>query len=161
MQSSIVALFGMLMVLEMAPEMNGWLAAIMRMWLSTDKNRLPIRPHGLAQSKTGRCSSERYGAPSRVMAPQTKVLVSSISSLEKPRAESMSNFALLRSVADSPKVSTQKVSPKVHLLNTNLISKASGKLASIVFNAWSVTPFSRSVWWLMLGASFSVPRPTA
>ena len=46
----------MLMVLEMAPEMKGWLAAIMRMWLSTDSERLPLRPQGLAQSNTGRCS---------------------------------------------------------------------------------------------------------
>ena len=60
----------MLIVLEIAPEMKGWAAAIMRMWLSTDKERLPILPHGLAQSKTGRCSSFRCGAPSSVMAPQ-------------------------------------------------------------------------------------------
>src|SRR5690606_24747994 len=53
----------MLMVLEMAPEMNGCAAAIMRMWLSTDRNRLPRRPHGLAQSKTGRCSGLRCANP--------------------------------------------------------------------------------------------------
>ena len=34
----------MLMVLEIAPEMNGWAAAIMRMWLSTDRKRLPFLP---------------------------------------------------------------------------------------------------------------------
>ena len=33
--------------------MNGWLAAIMRMWLSTGMNRLPGVPHVLAQSNTG------------------------------------------------------------------------------------------------------------
>jgi len=32
-----VASFGMLMVFEIAPEMNGCDAAIMRMWLSTDR----------------------------------------------------------------------------------------------------------------------------
>ena len=37
MQSSTVASFGMLMVLEIAPEMKGCAAAIMRMWLSTDE----------------------------------------------------------------------------------------------------------------------------
>ena len=47
MQSSTVASFGMLMVLEMAPEMKGCAAAIMRMWLSTDRERLPMRPHGI------------------------------------------------------------------------------------------------------------------
>ena len=30
--SSIVASLGMLIVLEMAPEMNGWAAAIILMW---------------------------------------------------------------------------------------------------------------------------------
>ena len=37
LQSSTVASFGMLIVLEIAPEMNGCDAAIMRMWLSTDR----------------------------------------------------------------------------------------------------------------------------
>ena len=60
MQSSTVASFGMLMVLEMAPEMKGWLAAIMWMWLATDSERLPLRPHGEAQSNTGRCKGKRY-----------------------------------------------------------------------------------------------------
>ena len=71
MQSSTVAEFGMLMVLEMAPEMKGWAAAIILMWLSTESERLPILPQGLAQSNTGRCSAFRKGAPSRVMAPVT------------------------------------------------------------------------------------------
>jgi len=37
LQSSTVASFGMLMVLLIAPEMNGCEAAIMRMWLSTER----------------------------------------------------------------------------------------------------------------------------
>jgi hypothetical protein len=37
LQSSTVASFGMLIVLEIAPEMKGWAAAIMRMWLSTER----------------------------------------------------------------------------------------------------------------------------
>ncbi|MNC96717.1 hypothetical protein D3C83_141670 [compost metagenome] len=61
----------MLMVLEIAPEMNGCAAAIMRMWLSTERKRLPVRPVGEAQSKTGKCSSLSPGAPSTVIAPQT------------------------------------------------------------------------------------------
>ena len=36
MQSSTVAAFGMLIVFEIAPEMKGCAAAIIRMWLSTD-----------------------------------------------------------------------------------------------------------------------------
>ena len=39
--------------------MNGWAAAIMRMWLLVERQRLPRRPHGLAQSNTGRCWSFR------------------------------------------------------------------------------------------------------
>jgi hypothetical protein len=46
-------------ILEIAPEMKGRTAAIMRMWLSTDRARLPVRPHGLAQSNTARCSGFR------------------------------------------------------------------------------------------------------
>ena len=66
-----LAALGMLIVLEIAPEMKGCTAAIMRMWLSTESARLPMRPHGLAQSNTARCSAFRYGAPSSVIAPQT------------------------------------------------------------------------------------------
>jgi len=46
-------------ILEIAPEMNGCTAAIMRMWLSTDRARLPVRPHELAQSDTAGCSGFR------------------------------------------------------------------------------------------------------
>jgi hypothetical protein len=53
LQSSTLAEFAMLMVLEIAPEMNGWAAAIMRMCESTESRRLPSRPQGLAQSNTG------------------------------------------------------------------------------------------------------------
>ena len=43
----------MLIVFEIAPETNGCAAAIMRMWLSTESERLPMRPQALAQSNTG------------------------------------------------------------------------------------------------------------
>ena len=90
MQSSTVAAFGMLMVFEIAPEMKGCAAAIIRMWLSADNARVPVRPHGLAQSNTGRCSGFRCGAPSRVIAPQHQVLAASISARLKPSAASRS-----------------------------------------------------------------------
>src|SRR5271166_4237970 len=51
----------MLIVFEIAPEMKGYTAAIMRMWLSTDWARRPVRPHGLAQSRTGRCWGLQVG----------------------------------------------------------------------------------------------------
>ncbi len=53
MQSSTVAEFCMLIVFEIAPVMNGCAAASMRMWPSTGMQRVPLRPHGLAQSNTG------------------------------------------------------------------------------------------------------------
>ena len=68
--SATVAAFGMLIVFEIAPVMKGWAAAIMWMWLDALSERRPSRPHGLAQSKIGRCFSSRCGAPSRVIAPQ-------------------------------------------------------------------------------------------
>jgi hypothetical protein len=46
----------MLIVFEIVPEMKGCTAAIMRMWRSTDRARLQVPPHGLAQSNTARCS---------------------------------------------------------------------------------------------------------
>ena len=52
MQSPIVASFGMLIVFEIAPETKLCAAAIIRMWLSTDRYRTPVLPQALAQSKT-------------------------------------------------------------------------------------------------------------
>jgi hypothetical protein len=51
--SSIAASFGMLMVLEIAPEMNGCAAAIISICASVAMNRAPYLPHLLAQSKIG------------------------------------------------------------------------------------------------------------
>ena len=51
--SSTVASFGMLIVLEIAPLMNGWAAAIIRMCDSHGRNRWPRLPHLFAQSNTG------------------------------------------------------------------------------------------------------------
>ena len=68
--SSTVASFGMLIVLEMAPEMNGCTAAIISMWLFHGASACHF-PHGLAQSNTARCSGFRCGAPSIVIVPQT------------------------------------------------------------------------------------------
>ena len=51
-QSSIVASFGIFIVFDIAPEIKDCAAAIMVIWLSTDKYRVPIRPHTFAQSKT-------------------------------------------------------------------------------------------------------------
>ena len=69
--SSMVASWGILIVLEMAPETNGWAAAIIRMWRFRRQERCPILPHLLAQSKIGKCSGRRCGAPSTVIVPQT------------------------------------------------------------------------------------------
>ena len=50
--SSMVAEAGMLMVLEMAPEMKGCTAAIISMCAFHGMERLPIFPFGVAVSKT-------------------------------------------------------------------------------------------------------------
>ena len=73
----------MLMVLEMAPEMNGWAAAIILMWPVWWMNRSPYLPLRLAQSNTGRCSARRWGAPSMVWRPQMKSLAARICSLRE------------------------------------------------------------------------------
>jgi len=76
--SSTSASAGRLMVLEIAPEMNGCAAAIMWMWPLLAMNRSPSVPQRLAQSKTGRCSSSSPGAPSMVPVPHTSRLRTSI-----------------------------------------------------------------------------------
>ena len=56
--SSTVADSGRLTVFEIAPEMNGWTAAIISMWPVCEIARSPT-----ATSNTGRCSSFSSGAP--------------------------------------------------------------------------------------------------
>ena len=55
----------MFTVFEMAPEMNGWAAAIMRMCAFQEMNRVPLGGWK-AQSNTGKCSAFRSAAPSIV-----------------------------------------------------------------------------------------------
>ena len=54
LQSSIVASFGILIVFEIAPDIKDCAAAIIFIWLSTDKNLLPILPQTFAQSNTAK-----------------------------------------------------------------------------------------------------------
>ena len=63
------ASFGMLIVFEIAPEMKGCAAAIMRMWLSTRKEALAGAPAGARAIEDGvmlglqmRRAFERHGA---------------------------------------------------------------------------------------------------
>ena len=56
--SSTVEVCGMLTVLEIAPERNGWTAPIILMWPACEIARSPT-----ATSNTGRCSASRPGAP--------------------------------------------------------------------------------------------------
>ena len=147
----------MLMVLEMAPEMKGWLAAIMRMWLSTDSERLPLRPQGLAQSNTGRCFSAMCGAPSSVMAPHTCSLAASMSFFVNPRCSSRSKAGLASVSAGIFSVWVRNSSPSVQRLKTNLMSKAALRAPSSLRRTASVNPLAFSVEWLMAGACASVP----
>ena len=82
--SSTVAASGMFTVLLMAPEMNGWTAAIMRTCPMGAIDRSPFT--GLkAQSNTGRCSGFRPGAPSIVSCWSTWPTMASTSSVGVPQ----------------------------------------------------------------------------
>ena len=110
-----------------------------------------MRPHGLAQSNTGRCSGRRCGAPSRVIAPQQQVLAASISARVKPSAAKRSKPGSARRSAAMPSFSARNASPKVHLLNANLMSKAAASPASSAASAASSKPLAASVSWLIAG----------
>ncbi len=68
--SSTLASAGWFTVLEIAPEMKGWAAAIMRMWPMALIERVPLAARK-AQSKTGRWSQSKPGAPSMVSSRST------------------------------------------------------------------------------------------
>src|SRR5207244_949986 len=72
MMSSTVASSGMLMVFEIAPERNGCAAAIIFTWPVQRMERPP--PWGASeQSKTAKCSSFTYRAPSSLKEEQLAV----------------------------------------------------------------------------------------
>ena len=74
--SSTVASGGRFTVFEIAPERNGWTAAIIRTCPIAPMERVP--PTALkAQSKTGRCAAARCGAPSIVPFSSTYATMSS------------------------------------------------------------------------------------
>jgi len=75
--SSTVADCGRFTVFEIAPEMNGCVAAIMSMWPVCEIARSPT-----ATSNTGRCSSLRPGAPTIVFFSAMWALIWSISASE-------------------------------------------------------------------------------
>ncbi len=75
--SAIVADCGRLTVFEIAPEMNGCVAAIMSMWPVWEIARSPT-----ATSKTERCSSFSPGAPTIVFSAAMWALIWSISAAE-------------------------------------------------------------------------------
>ena len=72
--SAIVAVSGRLTVFEIAPERNGWAAAIISMWPMCEMERSPT-----ATSKTSRCSSFRPGAPMIVVCSLMWASICSIS----------------------------------------------------------------------------------
>src|ERR1700746_425853 len=101
-----------------------------------------MRPHGLAQSNTERCSGFRCSAPSNVIAPQQKLLAASISARAKPSAANSSKAGSSSAPDAIPSLSMQKSSPNVHLLNVNLMSNAEASAASTAASAASSNPFS-------------------
>ena len=151
----------MLMVLEMAPEMNGCAAAIIRMWLSTERCRVPVRPQTDGAVEHRQMLGLQAGRALQVIAPQTWMFAASISSLAKPSAESRQKPGSSSRSASMPRRSTQKRSPSVHLLKTKRMSKASASARSTAAIASSVKPLARSAAWSIAGESRSVPWPTA
>ncbi len=73
----------------------------------------------------------------------------------------MSKFGLARSSAVKPSSLRQNSSPSVHLLKTNLMSKAVGSAFSIFSMISGVKPLALRVVWLTAGAFAMVPWPTA
>ncbi|MCY1307180.1 hypothetical protein D9M70_570840 [compost metagenome] len=122
---------------------------------------MPILPHGLAQSKTGRCSFLRNGAPSSVIAPQTWMLAASMSFLEKPMCSSRLKSICASCSSVTFSVPLRKSAPSVHWLKTNLISKADFRAALTASIFSSVKPLTFSVEGLIAGAWLRLPWPTA
>jgi len=79
LQSSTVAAYGMLTVFEIAPEMKGCTAAIIRMWLSAESARLPVRPQGLAPGR-----ARRPGAGRKPAIAKDPTLISDLEALVEP-----------------------------------------------------------------------------
>ena len=151
----------MFIVLDIAPEIKDCAAAIILIWLSTDRNLLPIRPHTFAQSNTARCFLFKWGAPSRVIAPQTWIFATSISSWVKPKNSNILKLKSFNCSEEIPNVFLQNSSPRVNWLNTNLMSKADSKEDSINLISLSVKPFEINALWLIAWHSFRLPAPTA
>ena len=78
------------------------------------------------------------------MAPQQYSLAASISCRVKPMAESRSKSGAVSRSASSFSVCVQKASPSVHLLNTNLMSKALASDFSTSASTSSVKPLALS-----------------
>ncbi len=89
------------------------------------------------------------------------MLAASISFFVKPRWESRSKSKSSSRSAGMPSVCVQNSSPSVHLLNTNLMSKADARPFSTACSSFVVKPRALRAAWLMPGASASVPWPTA
>jgi hypothetical protein len=151
-----VAEFGMLIVLEIAPEMKAGAAAIMWMWLSTDRKRLPFLPQGLAQSKTADArpsgkarlpasSSRRHGRWPR-RSPSSR----------SPGDEHVEGRVVQLFGRDAEGL-VQNSSPSVHWLKTKRMSKADGQRASTFSISAGPKPWPMSEVWLMPGAWPSVP----
>ncbi|CEG08205.1 hypothetical protein BN961_01619 [Afipia felis] len=84
-----------------------------------------------------------------------------MSRLEKPNAASRSKPGTFITSGAMCRLSRMKSSPSVHLLNTNLISKAVGRAFSTFASASSVKPLVFSEEALIPGALDSEPWPTA
>ena len=149
----------MLIVLEIAPDTNGWAAAIIRICDSAERNRWPSFPQRLAQSKTGRCSGLRCGAPSTVIVPQTYLLASSICDGVKPKDCRTSKPGASICSLVKPIESVRMSSPMLQRLKAKGNSNVPGSCSSMRRITSSGMRLARRLDGLMWGQPTRVPAP--
>ena len=143
----------------MAPEMNGWAAAIILMWPLWWMKRSPYLPLRLAVSNTARCSSRRYGAPSMVCRPQMMSLAERMSSIEKPSSRNMSKSNDVYCASLKPS-RCMVSSPSTNTLKACFSSNTPGSVSSILRRSSGVSPFEVRLARFTPGAPSSVIVPT-
>ena len=126
----------------MAPEMNGCAAAIIRMCPSGRMKRTPIEPQRLAQSKTGRSASARWGAPSTVPVPQIVRLSDSICRGESPSARRPLKPMSPRAFSGSMPRPLSTRSGMLQAEKANFSSNIAGSWFSIATSSSLVKPFA-------------------
>ena len=133
----------MLIVLEMAPVMNGWAAAIMRMCDSADRNRWPSLAAlvGAVEDRVVlrlqvRRPFDGHGAA------DVGVGLGDLLAAEAEGGKQVEAGRLQLFLREAELVAAETSSPRVQRLKTNGSSKAAGSCASIRCDSSSVKPLA-------------------